>query len=95
MPAKKNNRRSSTPKSQRVTRRSQRAKARLDQEAIDDQKFQQKLETEQFTAGIEREANEQLQCPGCGSSTWRMKPRYYVSCSGAQDCDLGGRERDA
>jgi hypothetical protein len=55
MPTTKNNRRSSR-------RKSQRAKPRIDQEAIDDQKFQQKLETEQFTAGIEREANEQLQC---------------------------------
>jgi hypothetical protein len=79
MPAKKNNRRSYRPKSQRVKPRSQRAKPRLDQEAIDDQKFQQKLDAKRFTAGLEREANEQLQCPACGSSTWRMRPIYYVN----------------
>jgi hypothetical protein len=72
MPTKKNNRRSSRPKSQR-------AKPSLDQEAIDDQKFQQKLDAKRFTEGLEREANEQLQCPDCGSSTWRMRPIYYVN----------------
>jgi hypothetical protein len=72
MPAKKNNRRSPRPKSQR-------AEPRLDQEAIDDQKFQQKLNAKRFTEGLEREANEQLQCPDCGSSTWRMRPIYYVN----------------
>jgi CRISP-associated protein Cas1 len=51
----------------------------LDQEAIDDQKFQQKLDAKQFTEGLEREANQQLQCPDCGSSNWRMRPIYYVN----------------
>lgn len=32
----------------------------LDQELIDDQKFQQLLEAERFTDRIEREANEEL-----------------------------------
>ena len=79
MPTKTRTRRSSRPTSQRVTPRSQRAKPRLDQEAIDDQKFQQKLDAKRFTDGIVREANEQLQCPDCGRSTWRMKPIYYVN----------------
>jgi hypothetical protein len=73
----KNRTRRTTPSSFKP--RSQRAKPRLDQEAIDDQKFQQKLDAKRFTAGIVREANEQLQCPDCGSSTWRMKPIYYVN----------------
>jgi hypothetical protein len=53
MPARKNTRRSFRP-------RSQEAKPTLDQELIDDQKFQQLLEAERFTARIEREANEEL-----------------------------------
>jgi hypothetical protein len=40
------------------------AKPKRDQELIDDQKFQQKLETKRFTDRIEREANEALVCPG-------------------------------
>jgi hypothetical protein len=69
MPAKRNTRRPS----------SQGAKPRLDQELIDDQKFQQKLAAKRFTDRIEREANEAPVCPGCGRSGWRMHPKYPVN----------------
>jgi hypothetical protein len=36
------------------------AKPRRDQELIDDQKFQQKLDSKRFTDRIEREANEEF-----------------------------------
>jgi len=39
---------------------SQVAKPRLDRELVDDQKFQQKLDSKRFTDRIEREANEEL-----------------------------------
>jgi hypothetical protein len=55
------------------------AKPKIDQELIDDQKFQQKLEAKRFTDRIEREANEALVCPGCGRSTWRMHHKYWVN----------------
>lgn len=44
------------------------AKPRIDQELIDDEKFQQKLE-----------ANKALVCPGCGRSSRRMHPKYWVN----------------
>jgi hypothetical protein len=49
-----------------------RAKPVLDQELIDDQRFQQKLEAKRFRDRIEREANEVLVCLGCGRSTRRI-----------------------
>jgi len=58
MPAKNNTRRSKNHAN----------KPRLDQELVDDQKFQQKLEAERFTARIEREANEAAMCFNCGDS---------------------------
>jgi len=79
LPANKNTRRSFTP-------RNHGAKPRLDQELIDDQKFQQKLDAKRFTAVIEREADEAILCPSCASSDWRMQPKYLAnlgsSCSG-------------
>jgi hypothetical protein len=72
MPAKKSTRRLSTT-------RSQGAKPRLDQELIDDQKFQQKLEAKRFTDRIEREANEAMLCLACFSSDWRMQPKYLAN----------------
>jgi hypothetical protein len=49
MPAKKD-----------IRRLGSHAKPRIDQELIDDQKFQQKLEAKRFTDRIERGANEEL-----------------------------------
>lgn len=46
--------------------RSQRA--RIDQELVDDQKFQEKIERARFIERIEREANETIVCPRCGDS---------------------------
>ena len=69
MPAKKSSHRPS----------SQGAKPRLDQELVDDQKFQQKLEAKRFTDRIEREANEAILCPTCASSNWRMRPKYFAN----------------
>jgi hypothetical protein len=43
------------------------AKPRIDQELIDDQKFQQKLESKRFTDRIEREANEAIMCPSASA----------------------------
>jgi CRISPR-associated protein Cas1 len=67
MPAKNRTRRT---KPSSFEPRSQRAKPRLDQELIDDQKFQQKLEHERFTAGIVREANEATACPKWRAFKW-------------------------
>jgi hypothetical protein len=58
---------------------SQRAKPRLDQEAIDDQKFQEKIERKRFFDRIVREANEALLCPGCYSADWKMHHKFWVS----------------
>jgi hypothetical protein len=54
-------------------------KPKVDQELIDDQKFQQKIEMSRFIERIEREANEALLCPGCYSAHWRMHHKYWVS----------------
>jgi len=72
MPAKKGTRRSFRTKSHT-------AKPQKDQELIDDQKCQQKLESKRFTERIEREANEAILCPNCFSSDWRMKPKYLAN----------------
>lgn len=55
------------------------AKPRLDQEAIDDQKFQEKIERKLFFDRIVREANEALLCPGCYSANWKMHHKYWIS----------------
>jgi hypothetical protein len=52
---------------------------KIDQERIDDQKFQEKIERARFIERIEREANEAIVCPGCGNSNWRMHPKYWVN----------------
>ena len=54
-------------------------RVRTDREAIDDQKFQQKIEMSRFIERIEREAKEALTCPGCFSADWRMHHKYWVS----------------
>jgi hypothetical protein len=54
------------------------AKPRVDQELIDDEKFQQKIEAQKFIERIEREANDAIVCPGCGDSNWRMHHKYWV-----------------
>jgi hypothetical protein len=54
-------------------------KPRIDQEIIDDEKFQQKLEAKQFTERIEHEAKEDMVCLGCGSFDWRMYHKYFVN----------------
>jgi hypothetical protein len=57
--------------------RSQRVK--IDQELIDDQKFQEKIEMRRFIERIEHEANEALLCPGCYSANWKMHHKYWIS----------------
>jgi hypothetical protein len=54
-----------------------RAKPRVDQEQIDDQKFQVKIENKRFVEGIVREANKFTACPNCGDSDWRMQPKFW------------------
>jgi hypothetical protein len=56
-----------------------RAKPRVDQELIDDQKFQVKIENKRFVDGIVREANKFTACPNCGGSDWRMQPKFWAS----------------
>jgi hypothetical protein len=57
--------------------RSQRVK--VDQELVDDQKFQEKIDRALFIERIEREANEALTCPNCFSANWKMHHKYWVS----------------
>jgi hypothetical protein len=59
--------------------RSQRAKPGIDQELIDDQKFQQRIQRKLFFDRIVREANEALVCPGCYSANWKMHHKYWIS----------------
>jgi hypothetical protein len=54
-------------------------KPRIDQELIDDQKFQQKIEMSLFIERIEREANDALLCPGCFTAKWKMHHKFWVS----------------
>jgi hypothetical protein len=54
-------------------------KPRIDQELIDDQKFQEKIERELFIERIEREANDALLCPGCFNANWKMHHKYWIS----------------
>jgi hypothetical protein len=56
-----------------------RAKPSIDQEQIDDQKFQVKIENRHFVDGIVREANKYTACPNCGDSDWRMQPKFWAS----------------
>jgi hypothetical protein len=55
------------------------AKPSIDQEQIDDQKFQVKIENKRFIDGIVREANKYTACPNCGGSDWRMQPKFWGS----------------
>jgi hypothetical protein len=55
------------------------AKPSIDQELIDDQKFQVKIENKRFIDGIVREANKFTTCPNCGDSDWRMQPKFWGS----------------
>jgi hypothetical protein len=55
------------------------AKPSIDQELIDDQKFQVKIENKRFVEGIVREANKYTACPNCGDSDWRMQPKFWAS----------------
>jgi hypothetical protein len=55
------------------------AKPSIDQEQIDDQKFQVKIENKRFVDGIVREANKYTACPNCGNSDWRMQPKFWAS----------------
>jgi hypothetical protein len=55
------------------------AKPRIDQEFIDDQRFQVKIENKRFIDGIVREANKYTACPNCGDSDWRMQPKFWAS----------------
>jgi hypothetical protein len=54
-------------------------RVKMDQETIDDQKFQEKIERGRFIERIEREANEAIVCPGCGNSDWRMHHKYFAN----------------
>jgi hypothetical protein len=56
-----------------------RAERRVDQELIDDQRFQVKIENKRFIDGIVREANKYTACPNCGDSNWRMQPKFWGS----------------
>jgi hypothetical protein len=56
-----------------------RAEPTVDQEQIDDQKFQVKIENKRFVDGIVREANKFTACPNCGDSDWRMQPKFWGS----------------
>lgn len=51
----------------------------MDQELIDDQKFQEKIERKLFIERIEREANEALLCPGCFNANWKMHHKFWIS----------------
>jgi hypothetical protein len=55
------------------------AKPSIDQEQIDDQRFQVKIENKHFIDGIVREANKYTACPNCGDSDWRMQPKFWAS----------------
>jgi hypothetical protein len=55
------------------------AKPSIDQEQIDDQRFQVKIENKRFIDGIVREANKYTACPNCGDSNWRMQPKFWAS----------------
>ncbi len=48
-------------------------KRRLTKEELDDRKFRMTVEGERFRERIEREANEAIICPHCGSFDWKMK----------------------
>jgi hypothetical protein len=61
------------------TSRGRRAEPRVDQELIDDQKFQVKIENKRFVDGIVREADKYTACPNCGDSDWRMQPKFWAS----------------
>jgi hypothetical protein len=56
-----------------------RAKPRVNQELIDDKKFQVKIENKRFIEGIVRGANKYTACPNCGDSNWRMQPKFWAS----------------
>jgi hypothetical protein len=56
-----------------------RAEPRVNQELIDDQKFQVKIENKRFVDGIVREANKFTACPNCGDNNWRMQPKFWAS----------------
>jgi hypothetical protein len=55
------------------------AKPSIDQEQIDDQKFQVRIENKSFVDGIVREANKYTACPNCGDSNWRMQPKFQAN----------------
>jgi hypothetical protein len=61
------------------TSRGRAAKPSIDQELIDDQRFQVKIENMRFVDGIVREANKYTACPNCGNSDWRMQPKFWAS----------------
>jgi hypothetical protein len=61
------------------TVRARAAKPSVDQELIDDQKFQQKIENKRFIDGIVRETNKFTVCPNCGDSDWPMQPKFWAS----------------
>jgi hypothetical protein len=61
------------------TSRGRAAKPSIDQEQIDDQRFQVKIENKRFIDGIVREANKFTACPNCGDSDWRMQPKFWAS----------------
>jgi hypothetical protein len=61
------------------TSRKRAAKRSIDQELIDDQRFQVKIENKRFIDGIVREANKFTACPNCGDNNWRMQPKFWAS----------------
>jgi hypothetical protein len=75
--AAKNSARISKPTS--FEPRSQPAKPRIDQELIDDQRFQEKIQRKLFFDRIVREANEALVCPRCYSADWKMHYKFWIS----------------
>mgnify|MGYP001066680285 FL=1 len=48
-------------------------------EEVDDRKFLNSMEGERFRKRIEREANEAILCPRCGSYDWKMQSKYVVN----------------
>ena len=55
-----------------------RTRRKLDQVAIDDQKFLDELEAERFNHRIAREADELILCPRCGITEWRVEDKHQV-----------------
>ena len=51
-------------------------KRRKSIEEIEDRKFKDDLEHAAFISRIEREANEEIPCPKCGDSNWRVHHKH-------------------